>query len=253
MSVKIIEKLDESHFGAGCEFWNCYDDTFIRRDQVKLHRYAGSLLLMDISDAMRPGKVCEKFSLNWWPHDGSVRGVDELFRAHGFYLRAVLATLRALPWQKQKHWKTGAPTDDWQQMTGAELAAAIPAFAGNENLQLSLHRGENQAIRIWSPFASVKPLPAAPKKWTVAHVVRALMAGQAVNLKCNGVYSDDYAYDAAVNFHQGPIKNAVAFARRIMESPSGWWAMERGGWISICCHSFDSNEFQFDLTGKGAK
>ena len=243
--MKIIEALTDTD----CSFWNSYEDTFVRRDKILFHRYAGSLLLLDISEAMKPGKVCDKITLNWWPHDEIPRGIDELFAAHGFDLRALFNALLALPWEKAKHHRTGEPLDHWQQIDRAALVALLPDFAKNpEALRLDLHRGDRQAIRVWSPFATLNPLPCAPKKWTVAHVVRALMAGQYQSLKCNGVYTDDYAFDAGVNYQQGEIKNGVAFARRIMESPSGWWASERGGVVSICCHHFDSNEFKFDVS-----
>ena len=243
--MKIIEALTDTD----CSFWNSYEDTFVRRDKILFHRYAGSLLLVDISDAMKPGKVCDKITLNWWPHDEIPKGIDELFAAHGFDLRALFNALLALPWEKAKHYRTGEPLDYWQQIDRAALVALLPDFAKNpEALRLDLHRGDRQAIRVWSPFATLNPLPCAPKKWTVAHVVRALMAGQYQSLKCNGVYTDDYAFDAGVNYQQGEIKNGVAFARRIMESPSGWWASERDGVVSICCHHFDSNEFKFDVS-----
>lgn len=246
-----IETLTPEDFRT-CKFWNRYEDTYISRDHVKLHRYAGSLLIMDIADAMKPGKICEKFTFNWWPHDQIPAGIDELFAAHNYDTRAILATLRALPWQKAKHHRTGEEMDYWQSIDRAALVAALPDFARNpEALKLDINRGDHQAIRIFSPFAQVNPLPHAPKKWTVAHVVRALMAGQFRKLKCNGVYTDDYAFDAGADFQRGEIKNAVAFARRIMESPSGWWASAGdGGIVSICCHHFDSNEFTFDINAR---
>lgn len=245
--MNIIQNYTAENFCS--KFWNCYEDTFIEGAQIKVHRYAGSVNLCDITHAMQPGKACETISIQWWPHT-EIPGaaIDPLFSAHGYDVRAVFNALRALPWQYRKHWKTGAMTSEWQELTGPALADALPGFESSEKMpQLSIHRGERKAIRVFSPFAKVKPLPAKPAKWTVAHVVRALMAGQFSSLKCNGVYSDDYAYDAAVNFHQGEIKNAVAFARRIMENPSGWWAHEDSDSVSICCHHFDSNEFVFKL------
>lgn len=109
----------------------------------------------------------------------------------------------------------------------------------------TIHRRERAPMRVYSPFAEIAPLKALPAKWTVAHVVRALWNGQFQKLVCNGKYTDDYAHDAAVNFCQGEIKNGRAFARKLIESPSGWWASTDGsrGGVSICCHSFDSNSF----------
>ena len=239
---RIIETLDASQFGNDCQFWNCRDDWFLQTDLLKVHLYNGSLSLVDLTNAMRAGGSCETFSLAWNDRAGLPVELSRLPAQHGYSFRAVFNYLRGLDWQPRKHWRTGAP-----------LAGE---FAEIQLGALTIGRGDRQAIRTWSPFAAVKPLPAAPVKWTVAHVVRALLAGQFSKLKCNGVYTDDYAFDNAVNFQQGDFsKNAVAFARRIMESPSGWWASTRGelpGVVSICCHSFDSNEFTFDLHGKNS-
>lgn len=247
---KTISHLDSSHFSQGCAFWNSHDDWFLQRDQIKVHQYAGSLRIMDIANAMKPGQTCEEFCFNW-NRDAFPNGVDRLFRQHDYNLRAVFDALRALPWQCRKHWRTGEPQAGFQEFKSAELISILPPFqdAFNAGCQavVALFRESRRAARVWSPFARVNPLPAQPAKWTIPHVVRALLCGQFTNLKCNGVYSDDYAYDAAVNFHQGEIKNATAFARRIMESPSGWWASESNGEVSICCHSFDSNSFRFEL------
>jgi len=101
-----------------------------------------------------------------------------------------------------------------------------------------------KSSRVFSPFnaGKVKPLKAMPKKWTLTHVKKAILNGQYKDLRCTGTYSDDYAYDAAYNYQIGDL-NGIDFIKDIIESPSGWWTSERNGVVSICCHSFDSNEF----------
>ncbi|HTB82234.1 MAG TPA: hypothetical protein VK742_01145 [Candidatus Sulfotelmatobacter sp.] len=258
---QIIPHFDaEEHFRRRCVFWNSHEDWFIQRDQVKLHRYAGSLQIVDITDAMKPGKKCDVFSFNWWPHDRPTKGLYRLFERHGYDMRALINELRLLPWQKRVSERTGEVFHDWKEFQQADLAANLPLDGFNERYDsepiagesASLFRSQQSAIRIWSPFVTVNPLPKRPAKWTVSHVVRALLSGQYSHLRCNGVYTDDYAYDAAVNFQQGEFGDdrnaAVAFARRILESPSGWWT--HGGehdQVSICCHHFDSNSFKFEL------
>ena len=253
MPNKILPHLDAAeHFGQDCVFWNSHgDDWFLQRDQIKLHHYNGSLFLWDITDAMKPGKSCTEFTLRWNSHDHLPAGLRSLFKRHDYNMRAVFNELLALPWEQRKCWANGAPIDPpgsagWQEMTGASL----PDFPADAHCEL--HRIERQAIRVWSPFAAVHPLKEKPKKWTVSHVVRVLLAGQFSRLECDGVYTDDYAYDNAVNYHKGDFSDhAVAFARRILENPSGWWAYQRDGVdsnrVSICCHHFDSNSFTFEL------
>ncbi len=105
---------------------------------------------------------------------------------------------------------------------------------------------QKDAIRTYSPYSKPLPLKATPKKWTVELAIRALMNGQFEGLRCNGVYTDDYAYDAASNFNRGEIQNAEAFAARVMSCPSGWrvWPNSDGSILHLNCHSFDSNEFK---------
>lgn len=90
-------------------------------------------------------------------------------------------------------------------------------------------------------LSDVKPLKEEPKKWTIPHVIRALVNGQYEMLRCRYRHLDDTCQD----FGAGEIKNAVKFAKRIVEDPSGWWVSKRNdGTVSICCHTFDSNEFK---------
>jgi hypothetical protein len=85
-------------------------------------------------------------------------------------------------------------------------------------------------------------------KWTLRHAIRALVNGQFEWLKCTGYYTDDYAWDMAMNYRQGEIPDAVSFAADVLESPSGWWVSGREeNVVYMCCHSFDNNEFKFKV------
>ena len=74
-------------------------------------------------------------------------------------------------------------------------------------------------------------------------MVRALINGQFESLRKNYYLTDDYAWDAAVNFQEGEIADVINFVEKIVEDPSGWRAYRDGGTVSISCHSFDSNKF----------
>ncbi|NEX60097.1 hypothetical protein [Noviherbaspirillum galbum] len=115
--------------------------------------------------------------------------------------------------------------------------------------EVRLHYSEGNGTNTFSPFAldRLKPLREVPAKWTMAHAKRALANHQFRNLRCNGVYSDDYAYDAAVDFHRGPVDHLVML-EKLVESPSGWWtSLDGNGSVSLCCHHFDSNSFQLEM------
>ena len=105
-----------------------------------------------------------------------------------------------------------------------------------------------QSIRFW-PFhdlSRIKPLKKSPKKWNITTAIRAIVNNQFKSLQCTGIYTDDYRHDASVDFHKGEIGDPVAFARRIYESPYGWWVSsqpDNNGRLSLCCSGFNNNYF----------
>lgn len=136
---------------------------------------------------------------------------------------------------------------------GQELSSYLLDDSG---VSLTGYRREKKAIRVFSPIHldHVKPLTKEPKKWNIRLAMRALINGQFSTLKCNGKYSDDYAYDAAVNYHQGTIADHIYFAAKIIEDPSGWRVYrDRANKkkVHLNCHHFDTNEFIFQLEPTG--
>ena len=109
----------------------------------------------------------------------------------------------------------------------------------------SFYLGQVEAKRLLPlDLSIIKPLKTEPKKWTLPHVVRALVNGQFKELYKNSRYTDDYAWDSATNYGEGPISDVIDFVERIVRNPGGWWVRKGcNGVVSICCHSFDNNEF----------
>lgn len=217
--MNIIKRIaDDCH-----DFWNAPSGrTYVSDEVLCFSRCRGpweSLWIFDLTHAMRAGKRCLEVKIEWHRDEG-FQEVQTFLKQWDYQLRPAMEAINALPF----------PPKDYP-----------PVEIG----PLKFFRGGTSGVRRFSPWVKPNALPEAPKKWTVPHVVRALLNGQFKKLTCNGVYSDDYAYDAAVNFRQGPIANAAAFACRILESPSGWWASNDGDRVSICCHHFDSNSFVF--------
>ena len=186
---------------------NDHGDIYVRAENIMVWQGADSIRVTDLTHALATGKECRYVSIrNWQDSCGAVNHVRGRYRE-----------------QLDEH------------------------TADSKDGTLEIYTGTEAGRRTFSPFAldRIKPLKAKPRKWTIPHVIRALINGQYEELKCNGVYTDDYAYDAAVNCRRGTISNALEFCRGIIKSPGGWWAMaQEGGRVSICCHSFDSNEFK---------
>jgi hypothetical protein len=115
---------------------------------------------------------------------------------------------------------------------------------------VQIHLSERSGSQTFSPFAvnRFKPLTEMPKKWTMAHCKRALANGQFENLRCNGVYSDDYAFDDAVDYSRGPV-DALIMLEKVVSSPSGWRTSldSTGNIFHLCCHTFDNNSAKLKI------
>lgn len=206
---------------------------YVETGRVRLSVWAGQVSVTLIGDALKRGKFCPRYILS--TISGHNAGLLNFVNGqHGSRLSALVAYLEG-------------------------LAFPVGRFGGFEALAvdgLTIHKEMRPAMREFSPFnlGQLKPLPKAPEKWTLAHVVRALANGQFEDLSCNGRYSDDYAYDAASNYSRGQIADAIGFVQGLIEHPSGWWTCgEPGGRVSVCCHHFDSNSFVFRAEGTMAK
>jgi hypothetical protein len=218
------------------EDWaNRFNTMYIESPAAKVHIYQGSCHITLLDNAFQRGKSCPHYSINFDSHDDKLPFINEFLREFDFSLEAIVDFLEGIEFSVNR-WGSFEKYD----------------YVSDNGAVLEIYKGVEKGIRVFSPFHvnRVKPLKEAPKKWTVSHVCRALINGQYKNLKCKGVYTDDYAFDAAYDYQRGPIKNGVAFAQDILEDPSGWWASDHRGSISICCHHFDSNEFEFCLEGQ---
>ena len=108
---------------------------------------------------------------------------------------------------------------------------------------------QRRSMETFTPFKPIKPIR-IPKKWTLPHVWKAILAGQVYQGKVDGKYSDDYAYDAAMGYHEGRQLDLPSFAKELIESSSGWrvTATNTDGdkvTLSVDCYSFDMNTLLF--------
>lgn len=185
--------------------------------------------LTDLSLAMLPGKACVRYSVE--PLDTRRLPHDIVF--HYGSAGALFAALQALPWTE-----------------GAYGYDAQPLSAGGQHYEV--RRSDLESKRVFSPLHldRLKPLVAAPQRWTVPHALRALANGQYEDLRCTGRYSDDYAFDAAVDFRRGEIQSPLTLVQRIFESPRGWRCYEHNDRVSLNCHHFDYNSFRLRLASE---
>ncbi|MBC8737329.1 hypothetical protein F6X40_10995 [Paraburkholderia sp. UCT31] len=220
--------------GAVPDMLNNIGTVFFEAQNMRYHRYAEALTVTLLDNALDAGKTC--------PHLH--------FKTDERDICVVWNTLSALIGGEL----TPQALTDYSRKLWDEHAAVVPLRLRDKVI---VYFEPKQSIRVFSPFAlkKLKPLDKVPAKMTLAFVKRALANGQYANLRCNYVLTDDYAWDAAVNFRKGAI-DALPMLERIIESPSGWWTSMDGNpaapLVSLCCHSFDSNSFTLKLDSTAA-
>lgn len=193
---------------------NQYDDLYFEGLDVSAHPYCNSLVIVDLSDAMKPGKSCTRwlFSVSPWTMDADRLCMTEYV-------------------------EMAAPECD----TLAELVAWLRAGKPLQEVDgLTVKTGAQASNRTFSPFAPVKPVKLG-ERLNASTIAKAIRAGQIVAGRTEGRYTDDYAADAAYDFYRGEI-DLQAFAQDIYEHPSGWhfwWHDESRKEITAACHTFD--------------
>lgn len=85
--------------------------------------------------------------------------------------------------------------------------------------EIKIIESELRGVDVFSPFIEVKPLKEIPEKWTRKNFVQALMSGQIYKGEVSYHYTDDYGYDAALNFRKGM---GINLAGLCMDAVEGW-------------------------------
>lgn len=180
-----------------------------------IHFYRDSAVIIDLTNALKAGKTCKRYYIE-----------HKEWKNEGIWCDLVNNGIR----------------------TFTELYNRVITGLNIDTLRVTIT--EEKAINTFSPFVEIKPIK-KPKKWTIAHVWKAILAGQIYKGVKDGHYTDDYAHDAAVNFKTGSRIHLPSLAKQVIENPSGWRVYvdkEENGIIQLSfnCYSFDCNTLYFD-------
>ena len=190
----------------------------------EIHFYNVYVYVRDITDAYVPGKICPKLSLDYYKDKDNPSNVYNLFFNKESDLHEILQ----------------ATTD--QKVPEKDKYKEYKAYAVN-------HREYNKSMLFFPIYnmERIKPLKKYPRKWTLPLVIRCLVNEQYYSFECNGIYTDDYAWDNQNNCFRGPKnkESVLNLCKDIVESPSGWraWKDSKEEKVHLCCHSFNLNEF----------
>lgn len=184
--------------------------TYIKNGNLVLFlgRY-GYVNITLLDNAMKIGKNCRQFTLQAAAYD---------YDQHGYeVLQAILQNADVDFAEFIKQLK--------------EDSFTVPA-----GYQLILE--ERKGINTYSPFAKMNKVK-LDTSLTPLKLAKAIMAGQVKEVVCAGRYTDDYAYDAAVNFNKGVTKDLNELAKELIDDRGkGWWLNWSDGKLSLNCCQF---------------
>lgn len=180
----------------------------IRHRTIRASRNAYSLILEDITDGGKTGKQAVKAS------------ISNLERGYTYD-----AFETAIEW--------------FSILLDMFLSNEYPNHDVHITLQgLECRASLKKAYRLLNE-ANLKPLAEIPVRWSLRQVARVLANQQYEpgSFQCDGHYTDDYAYDAAVNFGKGPTSHKRLLTD-LVEDPSGYktWADDQR--VHVACHYF---------------
>lgn len=193
---------------------NTYDDLYFLDVNAFVHSYQNSIVIIDLTNAMKTGKTCTRW------------------------------LIRANPWKMEStrlcmagYLKIAFPDCS----TVFDLVQALRSGAQPKEVDgLTIDTCQQPGNRTFSPFVTVKPVKLG-ERLNAATIAKAICSGQITAARTDGRYTDDYAADAAYDFYRGEI-DLVSFAYDIYERPSGWrfWWKDSGKTeIVAACHTFD--------------
>lgn len=198
----------------GMEPGDTKDVTLADGTLVRVWRSAYGVKVTELTNAGRRGKFCK---------------VVKMFCAAGTSEKRAKAVTDGLL----------GPTLNY--LAGAGPAESNFMHRSGWHVERHLVAGKNVFAHESQLKAVYKPLKEEPKKWTIPHVVRALVNGQADDCRCDNYTSDNDDMDRK---RKGP-RDAIAFARELVNDPSDWWVLPENDRIVVVRHSYDENSFEF--------
>lgn len=212
---KIVDGLDEININD-----LYFDEYYSRKENVSFKLLSNCLVIKELENALKPGKFVKRYSISK-AEDNNNNGFECFFY-------------------------------DYLYGNNINISKFIKLLRNNlintDIFNISIT--EVKAVRVFSPFYKPKKIN-KPQKWTISHVVKAILSGQIKKGVCEMHLTDDYALDDSVNFGKGSIE-VLNLCKDLVEEPSGWWinienATDKFIELGINCYQFDYNKVYFEV------
>lgn len=185
MNIKMIRSLKEVGINElGFYELYCFDE------KVYVRFYNDSLAIIELDNAMKKGREVKKHIIYI---KGDRNKFKELFFNYLFDLN----------------------------VSFVEFVSKLKRGEVKETDKFGIEVVFKKGIRVFNPFYIPKKIK-EPSTWRISHVVNGILSGQIIKGECVQHLTDDYAYDAAVNFRKGCHIDILQLCRDLVESPSGW-------------------------------
>ena len=162
---------------------------YVKDADVLLKLYSDGIVVIDLNNAMKAGKICKKYSFNFTDADNGYYGL--------YCFLDDLAFTEFANNCRNGHYKQISET---LKLTG-----------------INYYEYDLKACRVISPFTAVKKQDFDKGVINGAKLAKAILAGQVKEIVCTGRYTDDYYTDAAQNFCKGKkVTDLLKFANELI-------------------------------------
>ncbi|RED44108.1 hypothetical protein [Aestuariispira insulae] len=171
---------------------------YVSTENVCVQRFATTIRIVDLNNALRQGTSCDEFSISATSGD-LVDVKDVISRNYSAdWLPVVIAEI-----------------NNTQIGQGQSMLL---------NKSLRVRRTSRKSIRTFSPFvlSHYKRMRKLPNRWGLRHVARLLVNGQFSVFDCTAYYDDDVLNGFEGRYDEGEVVQPLHFVREIVEKPQGW-------------------------------
>ena len=169
---------------------------YVKDANALLKIYRDSIAVIDLTNALQAGKICKKYSFEFYEAD------------NGFY--GLYSFLDDLPFiEFVNNCRAGN-----YAVNGTRLNI----------IGIKYHESDLRACRVISPFADVKKQNFATGKLNGIKLAKGILTGQIKEIICTGRFTDDFYNDAACDFSRGKkVQDLLDFANELLQCRKGFY------------------------------
>lgn len=163
---------------------------YVKDANALLKIYRDSIAVIDLTNALQAGKVCKKYSFEFYEADNGFCGLYSFL-------------------------------DDLPFIEFVNNCRAGNYAVNSTRLNIvgiKYHESDLKACRVISPFTAVKKQNFATGKLNGIKLAKGILTGQIKEIICTGRYTDDYYDDAKRNFCKGrKVSDLLKFADELLK------------------------------------